>query len=147
MKHTSTSSLPLSQRLVNEYGNFLGQTDWTFNCTLTTHFPLSVKSAQRYIERTHELLNSKFKLNTQIYWVAEPFDSNYGFHVHCLVKFNCKDPHKRKKELIKAWEIVTKGSYGKKYNWTNIVPYNPNLGGRFYVVKGIGRNDVEYGFL
>ena len=53
----------------------------------------------------------------------------------------------RKKELIKTWQCVNKGSYGKKYNWTNIVPYNPNLGGRFYVVKGIGRNDVEYGFL
>ena len=147
MKYTRTSSLPLSQRLVNEYGNFLGQTNWTFYCTLSTRNPLSVKSAQRYIERTHEQLQTSYNLKTQLYWVAEPFDSKYGFHLHCLVKFDSTEPHKYKKELIKAWQVVTKGCYGKKYNWTSIVPYNATLGGRFYVVKWIGRNDVEYGFL
>jgi hypothetical protein len=147
MKYTSTSSLPLSQRLVNEYGNFLGQTNWTFYCTLSTQNSLSVKSAQRYIERTHEQLQTYYNLETQMYWVAEPFDSKYGFHLHCLVKFDTTEAHKYKKELIKAWQIVTKGSYGKKYNWTTIVPYDANLGGRFYVVKWIDRDDIEYGFL
>ena len=147
MNNTSTSSLPLSQRLVNEYGSYLGQTNWTFYCTLSTTFPLSVKSAKRYIEAMHEILELTFNLINQIYWVAEPFDSNYGFHIHCLVKLNCYEPHKRKKELIKAWQVVTKGSYGKRYNWTSIVPYDANLGAKYYVVKGIGRNDVEYGFL
>ena len=147
MKYTSTPSLPQSKRLVNEYGNFLGQTNWTFYCTLSTTYPLSVKSAKRYIEAMHELLELTFNLINQIYWVAEPFDSNYGFHIHCLVKFNCEDPHKHKKKLIKAWQIVTKGSYGKKYNCTSVVPYNANLGAKYYVVKGIGRNEVEYGFL
>ena len=71
MKYTSTSSLPLSQRLFNEYGNFLGQTNWTFYCTLSTQKPLSVKSAQRYIERTHEQLQTNYNLETQIFWVAE----------------------------------------------------------------------------
>ena len=107
MKYTSTSSLPLSQRLVNEYGNFLGQTNWTFYCTLSTQNPLSVKSAQRYIERTHEQLQTNYNLETQMYWVAEPFDSKYGFHLHCLVKFDTTEAHKYKKELIKAWQIVT----------------------------------------
>ena len=147
MKYTSTSSIPLAKRLVNEYGNFLCQTDWTFYCTLSTRFPLSVKCAKRYIEATHELLELKFNLINQIFWVAEPFDSNYGFHIHCLAKFNCENPHSCKKDLIKAWQIVTKGSYGEKYNWTSIVPYNANLGAKYYVVKGLGRNDVEYGFL
>jgi hypothetical protein len=147
MKYTSTSGLHLTERLVNEYGNFLGQTNWTFYCTLSTTYPLSVKSAQRCIERTHEQLQTNYNLKTQIYWVAEPFDSNYGFHLHCLVKFDSNEPYKHKKELIKAWEIVTKGSYGKKYNWTSIAPYDSNLGGRYYVVKWISRNDIEYGFL
>jgi hypothetical protein len=147
MKDTNTSSLPLSKRIVNEYGNFLGQTNWTFYCTLTTRYPLTVKSAQRYIERCQEQLRATFNLKTQIYWVAEPFDSKYGFHLHCLVKFDGEEPDKYKKKLIKAWEIVTKGSYGKKYNWTSIMPYDPNLGGRYYVVKWLSRNDVEYGFL
>ena len=147
MRNTNTSSLPLSKRIVNEYGNFLGHTNWTFYCTLTTRYPLNIKSAQRYIERCQEQLRTTFNLKTQMYWVAEPFDSKYGFHLHCLVKFDGEEPHKYKKELIKAWQMVTKGSYGKKYNWTSIVPYDANLGGRFYVVKWIGRNDVEYGFL
>lgn len=147
MKYTSTSSLPLTQRLVNEYGNFLGQTNWTFYCTLSTTYPLNIKIAQRYIEMTHEQLQTNFNLKTQIYWVAEPFDSKYGFHLHCLVKFDNKEPHKYKKVLIKAWQIVTKGSYGEKYNWTSIVPYDANLGAKYYVVKFIGRNDIEYGFI
>jgi len=147
MKYTSTFSLPLSQRLVVEYGDFLGQTNWTFYCTLSTQNPLSVKSAQRYIERTHEQLQTNYKLTNQMYWVVEPFDSKFGFHLHCLVKFDIEEPHKYKKELNKAWQIVTKGSYGRKYNWTSILPYDANLGGRYYVVKWIGRNDVEYGFL
>ena len=147
MKYTSTSSLPSSESLINEYGKYLGLTDWTFYCTLSTHYSLRVKSAQRYIEKTHEQLEHNFNLKTQMYWVAEPFDSKYGFHIHCLVKFSCKDPLEHKKDLIKAWQRVTKGKNGKKYNWTNIVPYDPKLGGKFYVVKGIGRNDVEYGFL
>lgn len=147
MKNTSTSSLPLSKRVVNEYGNFLGQTNWTFYCTLSTHNPLSIKSAQRYIEKTHEQLESNYNLKTQIFWVAEPFDSKYGFHIHCLVKFDSEDPQKYKKVLNKAWQKATKGSYGKKYNWTNIVPYEASLGAKYYVVKRIGRNDIEYGFL
>jgi hypothetical protein len=53
----------------------------------------------------------------------------------------------RKTELIKAWQSVNKGSYGEKYNWTGIVPYDANLGAKYYVVKGIGRTDVDYGFL
>jgi hypothetical protein len=147
MKYTSTSSLHQSKELVNEYGNFLGQTNWTFYCTLSTTYPLSVKQAQRYIERTHDLLKLNFKLRNKIFWVAEPFDSNYGFHLHCLVKLDCESPLKHKMELIKAWQIVTKGNNGKKYNWTSVVPYDANLGAKYYVVKGIGRNDVEYGFL
>lgn len=147
MKNTSTPTLSQPKGLVNEYGNFLGQTNWTFYCTLTTNYPLSVMSAKRYIEAMHELLKSKFNLINQIYWVAEPFDSKYGFHIHCLVKLECAEPQKRKKELIKAWQIVTKGSYGKNYNWTSITPYDSNLGGKYYVVKGISRNNVEYGFL
>jgi hypothetical protein len=108
---------------------------------------LSVKNAQSYNERTYELFDSKFKLNTEIYWVAEPFYSKVGFQIHCLVKFNCEDPLKHKKDLIKALEIVTKGSYRKKYNWTSIVPYEASLRAKYLVVKGISRNDVEYGFL
>ena len=147
MKNTSTSSLPLSQRLVNEYGSYVGQTNWTFYCTLSTKYPLTLNSARRSIIRLHEFIKIIQKIENEIFWIAEPFDSKYGFHIHCLVKFKCIDPHKRKKELIKAWQTVTKGSYGKKYNWTSIVSYDANLGAKYYVVKGIGKNDVEYGFL
>ena len=147
MKNTSTSSLSLTERLVHEYGKYIGLTNWTFYCTLSTHYPLNAKSAQRYIERTHEQLKYNFNLNTQIFWVAEPFDSKYGFHVHCLVKFDCDEPQKHKNDLIKAWEIVTKGSYGKKYNWTKVEPYNSELGAKYYVVKWINKANVEYGFI
>jgi hypothetical protein len=52
----------------------------------------------------------------------------------------------RKKELIKTWQCVNKGSYGKKYNWTSIVPYDDNLGAKYYVVKGISKMILNMDF-
>ena len=147
MKYTSTSSLPFSQRLVNEYGNFLSQTNWTFYCTLSTRYPLTLNSARRSIARLHEFIKINQKLENEIFWIAEPFDTKYGYHIHALIKLNCLDGVKKKDDVKKAWQIVTKGRYKEGYNNCLILPYKANNGGNFYMSKSIGNRDIDYGFL
>ncbi len=141
MKYTSTP--PISK----SYGKFLEKTNWTYYCTLTTSYPLTVNSARRSVERFHELLKVNFRLENEIFWIAEPFDSKYGYHLHALIKLDCLNPSKQKNSLNKAWQIATKGSYGKFYNKSLFEHYIANKGGNYYVSELIGRNDVEYGFL
>ena len=129
------------------YGQFLEKTNWTFYCTLTTSYPLTLNSARKSVERYHKSLKENFKLENEIFWIAEPFDSKYGYHLHALIKLNCLRPESYSNTLNKVWQLVTKGSYGPKYNKCIFEPYKANTGGNFYVCKLIGRNDIEYGFL
>ena len=99
MKYTSTPSLPLSQRLVNEYASYLGQTNWTFYCTLSTKYPLTLNSARRSIMRLHEFIKINQKIENEISWIAEPFDTKYGYHIHALIKLNCLDCVKKKDDV------------------------------------------------
>ena len=122
MKHTSTPSMPLTQRNIVEYGKFLDSTSWTFFCTLSTQYPLSLKSSRSSIQRFHYFLKHNLNLENSIFWIAEPFESGYGYHVHALVKLFTSEPDIHKLKLIKAWQIVTKGARNKSYNWTNISP-------------------------
>jgi hypothetical protein len=141
MKNTSKSSLSKS------YGEFLEKTNWTYYCTLTTSYPLTVNTARKSIERFHESLKINFKIDNEIFWIAEPFESKYGYHIHALIKLNCHFSNESKKTLNRSWQIVTKGGYGKLYNKTIFEPYKAMLGGNYYVTKLIDRNNVEYGFL
>jgi hypothetical protein len=141
MKYTSTSLLPRA------YGEFLEKTSWTYYCTLTTSYSLTLNSARKSVERLHESLTCTFRIDNEIFWIAEPFDSKYGYHLHALIKLNCLNPLDQKNTLNKAWQHVTRGSYGKAYNRSIFAPYKPNTGGNFYVSKFVGRNDIEYGFL
>lgn len=141
MKNTGTSLLP------KVYGEFLEKTNWTFYCTLTTSYSLTLNSARRCVERYHESLKFNFGIENQIFWIAEPFDCKYGYHLHALIKLNCLRPLEQKNTLNKAWQLVTRGSYGKSYNWSIFDTYKPNNGGNYYVSKYIGRDDIEYGFL
>jgi hypothetical protein len=144
MKHTSTPSMPLSQRNIIEYGKFLDKSSWTFFCTFSTHYPLSLKSSRSSIQRFHCFLKQNMNLENSIFWIAEPFESRYGYHIHALVKIFAPEPEIYKPKLIKAWQIVTNGAKNNSYNWTNISPYIPELGANFYLTKYIGRADIDY---
>ena len=115
MKYTSTPSIAQSNSLVSHYGAYIDKIDWTFYCTFSTRYPLTLKLARTYMERLHIFLEVNLKLCNNIFWVAEPFDSKYGYHIHTVVKLNCDYPHNNAEILNKAWQIVTKGSNGKRY--------------------------------
>ena len=81
-----------------------------------------------------------------IFWVAEPFDTKYSYHLHALLKVPGKPASNAAYYIKKAWQVVSKGKYGKEYNFTVIKPYDANLGGNYYVAKYLHRYNAEYGF-
>jgi hypothetical protein len=130
-----------------EYGNWLNTMDWNCFCTLSTSYFLTMKQARRAADRLHSFLNTNYG-NAKIFWVAEPFDSNVGCHVHALVSFNSSSVIKDMVSIIKrAWQVVTKGNRGKKHNHTVIRPYESSLGANFYVSKYMLRNNSDYDIL
>lgn len=147
MKYTSTLAISKKKCLNKIYGDFLEEKTWTFYCTLTTRYPLTLNSARRSVERLNEFIKINQNIQNEIFWVAEPFDTKYGYHIHALIKLHCPDELKRKNDIIKAWQNVTKGSYKEGYNHCLILPYRPNSGGNYYMSKSIWKSDIEYGFL
>lgn len=130
-----------------EYGNFLNSMDWDCFCTLSTSYSLTVQQARRAADRLHSFLNTNYG-NARIFWVAEPFDSKVGYHIHALVSINPSSIIKDMTSVIKkAWQVVTKGSNGKKHNHTIIRPYENNLGANFYVSKYMLREHSDYDIL
>jgi hypothetical protein len=76
----------LSQKSeLDSYAEWINQTDWSFFCTFTTHYELTLPSARRLMERTHQKYLNYFG-ECQLFWVAEPFECKEGFHTHGLLK-------------------------------------------------------------
>ncbi len=145
--YTSTSSMSNKHSLINEWGNFLETIDWTFYCTLTTPYSMTVNSARRKIEKLHKILTERFSLENEIFWVAEPFDTHDSYHLHVLIKFKNGMSNKSKISLNKAWQSICGKKVTGKYNWTEIEAYVPSKGANFYVAEYLQRKGVEYGYI
>lgn len=137
MKKTVTSSL---------YANWLNTMEWQFFCTFSTRYDMSVKSARRAMERLQNFITVNYG-KARIFWVAEPFDTKYGYHTHALLYIE-KPIGKSLKTLIhKAWQVVSKGKGGKENNHTTLKQYNKELGANYYVSKYMLRKNADYDFL
>lgn len=150
---TCTFPLPQNQRnRVNQksmsvhWGEWLNTMEWDFFCTFTTPYSLSKDAAVNSMARLKNHLTSQNGVEPIIFYVVEPFDSKYGYHLHALMKDNCKDEHGRVPLIKEAWQKVSRGKYGKDNRFTTIVPYIRNLGGNYYVSKYLHRYNAEYGF-
>ena len=154
LKHTCTSLLPKRQieslkqknNNVKNYGEWLNSIEWNYYCTFTSRYQLSIFSAQKAMERLFDNLVTNYGI-CQMFWVAEPFDTKYGYHTHALIKFSELQSKSMIPLVKKSWQIVSKGRGQKEYNNTIIKPYDKTLGGHFYVAKYLGRYNAEYGFL
>ena len=78
-----------------------------------------------------------------IFWVAEPFDTKYGCHLHALVQVKGKLPNTIT-HIKNAWQVVSKGKGLKEYNNTTIKDYDPLKGGNFYIAKYLFKNNADY---
>lgn len=153
--YTCTSRLPPRQKeRLNQnkpmaviYGDWLNKTEWTYFCTFTTRYSLSVKSARRAMIRLNDFLITQYSFKTKIFWVAEPFDTGDSYHLHALLKIEGKATENLKYYIKKAWQIISKGRYGKEYHQTILRPYEPSKGAHFYMAKYLHRPDSDYDVL
>ncbi len=153
-QHTCTFRLPPKQNergtqkksMATHYGDWLNTMEWDFYCTFTTRYSMSMQAAMHSIERLNSFLTEQYGSKPTIFWVAEPFDTKYGYHLHALIKVPGKPVANAAYFIKKAWQVVSKGKYGKEYNFTVVKPYIAKLGGNYYVSKYLHRYNAEYGF-
>lgn len=126
-----------------EYAEWLNTIEWGYYCTFTTRYSMTVRAARRAVERLFNHLQKKIG-GIQLFWVAEPFDTKYGYHIHALIHFTNPTIQGAIELIKKAWQVVTKGKGGKEYNNTVIEPYVKGLGANYYVSKYMMRNNADY---
>jgi hypothetical protein len=129
--------------------------NWNFYCTLTAWYPMSMGAVRRKMTLFQEQLTKQFG-NTLLFWVAEPFDSKYGYHAHALLAFQVLPEYSKEKHIRlinTTWQKISGGSGNKGYNHTHIKPYQKIVSGEesgganFYVVKYLNRGNADYDFV
>ena len=151
-KNTCTSGLLTRQptarqeTLVDAYGNWLNSERWHYYCTFTTRYQLTLPAARKSMERLHSHLSFRFAFTPKIFWVAEPFDTKYGCHLHALIEVENKELTS-KTDIRNAWQVVSKGKGLKEYNNTTIKDYNWLKGAHFYLAKYLDRHGTDYDLL
>ncbi|UAY52139.1 hypothetical protein [Ferruginibacter albus] len=131
---------------IRGYAEWLNLMKWSYYCTFTTRYDFSVKSARVLMNRYFSFLKNNLKSEVQIFWVAEPFDTKDGCHLHTLIKVLAPGSS-AKNQINKVWQVITNGNYGKGFNSTKIDRYKPYLGAHFYVSKYLNRINADYDFL
>lgn len=129
-----------------EYATWIDTLKWDSYCTFTTRYPLSKFSARKFMERLHEFISKEYP-QVKIFWIAEPNDTKYGYHLHALINLNESEIVNADRFIKKAWQVVSNGKGGKEYNNTVIKPYIKGLGGNFYVSEYILRYNSDYDIL
>jgi len=132
------------------YADHLSRTDWDFFCTLTTGYSLTMKSARRLMGNLHDRTSNYG--GSQMFWVAEPFDTREGYHTHSLIRLNDRsykdienDGRSADFELLReSWTIVRGRS---KKGYSDFERYNPALGAAGYVGKYIMKQHSDYDLL
>jgi hypothetical protein len=132
--------------IIEDYGLWLNSQSWDYYGTFTTRQSLTLTGARRSMERLYRLLAADYNSDPKIFWVAEPFDTKYGCHLHALLKL--PNNHTSLKTKIKdAWQVVSYGKGKKEYNNTTIKVYDKKKGAHFYIAKYLHRDDADYDIL
>ena len=119
---------------------------WDYYCTFTMYYQLSKPAARRAIAGFQDIIKQQYLEPPTIFWVAEPFDTKYGCHLHALVEIKNKTPQTIV-HIKNAWQIVSKGKGLKEYNNTTIKNYYPLKGGHYYIAKYLHRYNADYDIL
>ncbi|MGP8216226.1 MAG: hypothetical protein ACLQQ4_11715 [Bacteroidia bacterium] len=144
--NTSVLSQPKQQYIAPVWGDWLNTMNWDFFCTLSTRYSMTLAAARRAAERLKNYLSTRYG-NVKVFFVAEPFDTKYGYHIHALVSFENSALRGLKDILNRAWQVVTRGKGGKGYNNTVIEPYDKELGANYYVSKYLMKKNADYDLL
>ena len=134
------------KNIVKNYADYINSLPWDYYCTFTTRDPLSMNAARNAMIRLHDSLKSNYGC-CQIFWVAEPFDSKYGYHTHALMNFSELQSKNMEPLIKKSWQIVSRGRGQKEYNNTTIKPYDRTKGAHYYIAKYLFRGNADHDIL
>lgn len=138
---TLQSNIPSSELLVKTYSttalntawtDWLNSKDWTYWCTFTTRYELSLPSARRMATRI-----GNYCIDTEeqyMFWAAEEFDVRDGMHIHALVKTPA--------DKRRFWQWAYK-TYGR----AQIQDYDKRIGAGGYVSKYIHKRMTDYDWI
>jgi hypothetical protein len=151
-KYASTFHLPKQnesitpkQTLITEWGNFLETYHWQYYNTFTTKSPMSAEYARNSMTQLFKKLQKEFN-PVVMFWVAEPFDTEYGYHTHALLNLNTVATKKTETVIKRSWESVIGCKPNKFYTRTLITPYIRNLGANFYLGKYLHKHSCDHDF-
>jgi hypothetical protein len=127
------------------YGEWLGQYDWSYFCTFTTRYALTLPSARRLMYRFYDMDDLKRSGPATFFWAAEPFDCREGYHTHALLKVSAVMTFKF---LTDCYQVAAGNKDLLKTEWhrVNFRSYNSKLGAAHYCGKYITKNLADYDF-
>jgi hypothetical protein len=143
MRHDTWTGMRSYSEQDIAFGKALDNYNWTYYCTLTTRYSLSLKHSRNLATNFLELLQSYDK-SMMAFWVSEPFDTKYGNHLHALI--SCNAPVDAI-FIRKKWAESSKGKYRIDNPNTMIAPYCKGEGANLYVAKYLKNANTDYDFV
>lgn len=149
-KHLEKSK-PKRNDYPKELAAWLEKTDWTFFCTFTTPYEMTLKSARRLMENYHRKLKENGIFST-MFWVAERFECKDGYHTHALMYVPCSEDFipLARTTAFESWQkvSVTKTQEstredGKVFNRADIQKIRPKKG-THYLCKYVTKPNSDY---
>jgi hypothetical protein len=138
----------ITTTIQKDYIKWLSQTKWDYFVTLTSHEPMKIARARRLTERLLDDFSKKYPM-VSFFWVAEPFDITYGYHLHAIMSLPNLSPQQLilvKSVIHKTWNRLTNYHGSRNYNRVDIRPYDPTRKGVEYITKRITFNNADYDF-
>ena len=144
----------------NLYSSYLKALPWTFFCTGTTRYELTLNSARRLSERFFKACLNQGE-EVRMFYSIEPFDVKEGHHIHFLIYIKQFIPDNTLfNTLVDLWQWTTgvKALYvyagtnkvaWEKNNWNrvNIRSYDSKRGAAGYTSKYITKQHADYDIL
>ena len=142
-------SANLKPDIIKCWADFLDQREWQLWTTLTTGHELTLPGARRSINKLSEALK-QHKYPAQIFWVAEPFDTKEGFHIHALLSFaeldKSDDNSEAYKTLVNKWRDITADQTARIFS-ERYKDKDHGGGANSYVGKYMMKNKCDYDFI
>lgn len=148
----------------SKYSEYLKQWEWTWFCTFTTNYTLSVKSSRRLMDRFFQMLS---EYTTELgydrpvmFWGVEPFEAKDGMHLHALIKIH--DDFKKRQmfmPILNLYQVATGNKWvsnlpdgtivwDKPYNRIQLAKAKKGKGTgyitKYCVKKQNGKNEMDY---
>lgn len=127
--------------LIRAWGEWIESMNWTYFCTLTTPYPLTLTGARFKMDKFIELIQGKTESKLSAFWVAETFKSS-NYHVHALIAVPVFAIDQF--ELKNCWISSCGNSKRGNLNKSQIDIYEKGKGAYLYTVKYLMRSDVDY---